>query len=275
MDENPMNQPPVTAKPRFPRYLWGIAAVIVIGVALLLWSLRVVDANADYICTKVVDSSGECANGSWSPWTEVSRSTTNNVTTVTQERIYTGTRTSSKTLTYSSGRTRCAAGYTEQNVGNTWMQTWSGFHGGTIVTQSAVCQIVQTQVTTPSSVRISNSQTDLGPATTETVQAQSLEEILAADQGGGNGIQDLSAEIDANPKLVRSGRTTTVTWSATGVESCAVAGTNGDAWSGLTGSEVSGAIRQQTIYTLTCRLEDGSDVTGSVRVDVIPEFEEQ
>lgn len=80
------------------------------------------------------------------------------------------------------------------------------------------------------------------------------------------------------PKLVRSGNTTNVSWEVTGAASCTVTGTNGDSWTGLTGTKVSRAIPTQTVFTLHCFALQGSgaaDVTRTTTVNILPTFQEK
>ena len=81
-------------------------------------------------------------------------------------------------------------------------------------------------------------------------------------------------EIDANPRTVRSGNKTTVVWTSANYASCKVTENNPaitDSWSTRNGEEISSAIEQKTIYTLTC-LDENNVTAGqkSVTVNVIP-----
>ena len=74
-----------------------------------------------------------------------------------------------------------------------------------------------------------------------------------------------------------SGNTTKVNWSATNVQSCTVSGQTGDTWSGLQsilGGNVSKPITGETTYTLSCIALDGSTLTKSATVKIIPTFQE-
>ncbi|MHB1086767.1 MAG: hypothetical protein ACYCZ0_03400 [Minisyncoccota bacterium] len=81
--------------------------------------------------------------------------------------------------------------------------------------------------------------------------------------------------LRAKPSLVRSGDTTTVEWSATQVSSCTVTGTNGDSWSGKSGTQTSGDITSKTTYTLSCIGLDESILEMTAVVNVTPIFDEQ
>ncbi len=83
-----------------------------------------------------------------------------------------------------------------------------------------------------------------------------------------------SCEISANPPLVASGATTTITWSSSNADSCAVSG-NGDNWSGLLGSEDSSPITGQTTYTQTCIGPDSvSTCNETTTINPSPQFQE-
>lgn len=100
--------------------------------------------------------------------------------------------------------------------------------------------------------------------------------------GGGNGGAVGPAPIDltlrAIPSLVRQNNSTKVNWSATGVVSCTVTGTNSDSWNGLTspvGGETSRPITGETKYTLSCRDARGDTHSRQVTVRILPTFQEK
>lgn len=74
--------------------------------------------------------------------------------------------------------------------------------------------------------------------------------------------------LSADPTRVRSGNSSTITWSATQVTSCAISGPGVSA-TGLSGSRSTGALTSQSRYTLTCQTVAGVK-TASVLVNVIP-----
>ena len=62
-------------------------------------------------------------------------------------------------------------------------------------------------------------------------------------------------ELKVNPQLVRPGGTTLVTWDISYADTCSVDEDNSsidNSWPGVSGSYTSGAITQQTTYTLSC-----------------------
>lgn len=77
--------------------------------------------------------------------------------------------------------------------------------------------------------------------------------------------------LAADPVRVRSGSSSTITWSATNVQSCTVSGPN-FSHSGTSGSQSTGAITAQGVYTLTCRLlgTTAAYQSTSVTITLIP-----
>ncbi len=79
--------------------------------------------------------------------------------------------------------------------------------------------------------------------------------------------------LTATPSLVAQGSTSQIKWSTTNVvaTSCTVTG-NGNSWSGTSGTQTSAPIQGQVTYTLTCRGLDGSTLTVTTTVNIIPTF---
>jgi hypothetical protein len=108
---------------------------------------------------------------------------------------------------------------------------------------------------------------------------ESLVEACAWGCSGGGCLPPPPPEgnITANPTVVRSGNTSVISWSAQYVESCTVTEDNeeiDDSWAGANGSQTSGVLTQQTVYTLRCTGVDGSQFTDSAKVNIIPVWEE-
>ena len=90
--------------------------------------------------------------------------------------------------------------------------------------------------------------------------------------------------IIATPSLVRSGETTTITWSGTNVTSCTVTENSpaiSDSWScsGMVSCapdhvNASSGIVEQTTYTLSCIDLQGATIVDTATVSVIPVFQE-
>ena len=94
-----------------------------------------------------------------------------------------------------------------------------------------------------------------------------------------NDIPKPAATLKAIPSLVKSGKTTTVSWTSQNATSCAISGTNGDNWTKLSSTgETTRPITSQTFFTLTCQGYAGaipSSVTRKVEVNIAPTFEER
>jgi len=257
-------------------YILGTLILIAAAAAASFFVIRDVQANADYICTYISEDRGECANGSWSSWTVASETpdATQCAISKVEKRTYTGTRVTRHIIQYLNRRTACDPGFSQQQVGDTGGE--SGFHGGTIISESVSCQIEETRttraagsgpncgVTTTTSVG-----TDTGQITGSTKDLTSKEEITQFRKSM------IAGAIFARPSLVKSGGTTLVTWQTREVTSCTVTGTNGDSWTGTAGEQTSGTIVEETVYTLSCIAFDGSTVTDTVTVIVAPTFVEE
>lgn len=78
------------------------------------------------------------------------------------------------------------------------------------------------------------------------------------------------ATISASPTRLQSGGTSTIAWSALGVQSCSVSGP------GLSSTSTSGSkvvtVTAQSTYTITCQVANSSPVTNSVTVNIVPVF---
>jgi len=105
-----------------------------------------------------------------------------------------------------------------------------------------------------------------------------IEWITIGDDGSGNsnlGATDVSVEIFAVPALVAQGTSTVVRWLSTETDSCEITTfQNIDNWTGVIGEEISSEIVEETTYTITCEGYDGTTVTDSATVDIVPEWEE-
>ncbi len=85
----------------------------------------------------------------------------------------------------------------------------------------------------------------------------------------------ITGSISASPRIVPSGRTTTVTWSTSNAVACTVTG-NGDTWTGTSGSHTSSPITQLVRYTIACDDADADtaqdDYSSSVTVVRVPSW---
>ena len=251
-----------------------IALIIAIGAFAIIYT-QISKANADYICTHIVEENDPCGNGSWGAWTTTS-TTGDEVqcTQITEEkRTYTGTRETRHILQYLNLRTACDSGYTRS--GNGQGGGASGFHGGSIISETSACQIEETRTTTDvvagascqSDATTTSTQTDTS-TDTETTDISAKAQLTQFREG------KIDGDITADPDLLRSGTETTVSWQGVEVTSCTVTGSNGDSWSGTSGEETSSAIIEMTTFTLNCTAFNGAPVEDSVEVNLIPEFQE-
>lgn len=86
-----------------------------------------------------------------------------------------------------------------------------------------------------------------------------------------------SAAFRVTPKLLAKSQSTHVIWSASNVSSCVVSVSNGnipDTWTAISGSQQSSPITEQTTFLLTCVGNDGSTLTETATVNIIPSFQE-
>lgn len=273
MEEIQMSHP---AQSRMHLYVtWGAIIVAVAAIAASFLIVRGASGNADYICTHVVEENGDCANGSWGAWTTVSSSTNTTACEVNkiEKRVYTGTRVTKHILQYLNLRTACDSGYTQTGNGN--MNGDSGFHGGTIVTESSACQIEETRTSRNQGNNCANPITETVQLTSDiAAMNQQSTAVTAKDQLDAFRESMIAANIYAKPPLVKSGATTVVKWQGREVTECTVSGTNGDAWEGTAGEKTSGVIEKETTYTLTCIAFNGKTVTDQATVTIIPTFQE-
>lgn len=123
---------------------------------------------------------------------------------------------------------------------------------------------------TDASCDVSNVTTCVSPGFCSAGSSICLYPAPAFNQSG-----NYTGHLQVNPKLVGGGGHTTVHWDVSNVSSCSVTGENGDSWSGASGSHTSGAINQQTTYTLSCAGLDGSAVHETAIVGVLPSYQEK
>jgi hypothetical protein len=254
---------------------WGAIIIAIASITASFMIVRGAGANADYICTHVVEETGNCTNGSWGDWTTVSSSDDTAACAVNkvEKRTYTGTRTTRHILQYLNLRTACEGGYAQ--TGNGSMNGASGFHGGTIVTESAACQIEETRTTRNQGNNCAVPLTDVVQTTTDIAALNSQSNSVSGiDQLTAFRVSMIAANIYAKPTLVRSGGTSVIKWQSRETTACTVTATNGDTWEGTSGEKTSGIIENETTYTLTCTAFNGQTVTDQATVTIIPVFQE-
>lgn len=260
--------------------VWGAVILAVAAIGASFFVIRNAKANADYICTHVTEENGDCANGNWGPWAEAGSSEESCVVTKLEKRVYTGTRTTRHILQYLNLRTACEGGYAQ--AGNGDQGGASGFHGGTIITESVACQIEEVRTKRgPSTATSCSAQAGMAPEVTIT-RTQSDISALDATSASVSALGQLtsfresmiSAKIFVNPPLVRKNATTLVKWQGREVTACTVTGENGDTWQGTSGERTSSPITVRTVYTLTCTAFNGATVTDEATVNITPVFRE-
>lgn len=273
--------PGAPAPAHHPYLLWGALLVAAAAIVASFFVIQNARANADYICTHVIEESGDCANGSWGSWAEVSSSAdaASCVMTKVEKRVYTGTRVLRHIVQYLNLRTACDAGYTQVKHGSSGGS--SGFKEGTVISQSSACQIEESRttrsrapgpscdnVTVTPTTEVTSATSDVGELLEQQAQAGSLEQLNAFRASM------IAANIFVKPSRVRGGETTVVKWRGREVTKCTVVGGNGEQWDGTSGERTSGQIKERTVYTLTCLAFNGTTVTDQAAVDVIPVFQE-
>ncbi|MBV22258.1 MAG: hypothetical protein QGH85_02060 [Candidatus Pacebacteria bacterium] len=108
----------------------SIIILIIVIVVIVLTVRQYTGANTDRICSRAVSSESQCSNGSWSGWTIVSQG----ADSTTESRTYTGTRGIHRTIQF-----------------RTSIHNYSCSIGGgnvTLISEVAVCQVIETRVTT-------------------------------------------------------------------------------------------------------------------------------
>jgi hypothetical protein len=162
--------------------------------------------------------------------------------------------------------TNCPVGYTLQNNACVFTGCPSGF-----TLQGSACVMVITQCT-PGNFCIGNNLYHRNTQCTQSLVQNCIfgcsgNSCRSAPQGTGN--------IVALPSLVTVGGTATVSWQTSGMESCVVTDNNPQITTnrtGESGSFTTGALNQQTVFTLTCDRDSGGSFTDSVTVNIVPVF---
>jgi hypothetical protein len=262
-----------------PRSVWIVAGFIVILAIGIFLGVQLAHGNSDYVCSSAVNDTqqGACTGGSWSAWTTAADGTL--------QRTYTGTQAS---LSF-AGSTVVSCSHPAPNVAAAT---------GNITTAYSACQIVETGTSSSPSGGSTGGPPGSTGTITSTGQTVTTGAVSTSTQVSGsytdyqNAVDDALATISINaaPSIVRPGDVSTITWTSSHVKSCTVTGTNGDAWpkstgqtdangnpvtdTGVTGSEPSTPITQQTIYTLSCLTNLGRALTQQVTVTILPTYQE-
>ncbi len=281
-----MENPEINPSAPAPSHIWNwisAIALIVAVVALVTIYTQISKANADYICTYIVEENDPCGNGSWDSWQTISSTGDHSQCTqsTTERRVYTGTRETRHILQYLTLRTGCDAAYTQGSYGDSGGA--SGFHGGSIVSETAACQIEEIRTTADSASCVPVSEGGSGGTGSDTTTTSSQTDInLSTQTTEISGIGQLNqfreskidGQITADPERLRSGTPTTVQWQGVEVTSCTVTGSNGDSWTGTAGQQLSSPLDTSTTFTLNCTAFNNTNVQDSVEVTVVPSFQE-
>ena len=107
----------------------SVIILIIVIIAVVLTVRQYTGANTDRICSRTVESENRCSNGSWSDWRTVSQ----DANTITDERTYTGTKGIQRTMQFSTSFHNYSCSFGGNEV--------------TLISEIAVCQIVETRVT--------------------------------------------------------------------------------------------------------------------------------
>lgn len=275
MDQNINNNFNTASHNKKWKLIGIIALIIAIGGFAVIYT-QISTANADYICTYIVEENDPCGNGSWSEWSTISTTGDQSQCTqvTTESRVYTGNRETRHILQYLTLRTACDAGYSQARYGN--RRDASGFHGGNIVSESTACQIEESRTVTNvlsgqscgSETTTSVKKNDIGNSNKTETSISALEQLTQFRE------EKIKGNITVDPELLRRGTSTKITWQGVETTSCIVTGTNGDSWSGTSGEEISTPIEAATTFTLSCTAFNDTQVQESVEVNIIPEFQE-
>jgi tetratricopeptide (TPR) repeat protein len=113
--------------------------------------------------------------------------------------------------------------------------------------------------------------------------------IIGGEDTNGDGVIDerdtggtgttIFARISAVPLLIHRNQTSTIKWETQNTTSCTVTGNTGtavDTWNFVSGngSRISSAIVRETPYTLTCTGKNGQQLTSSVTIRIVPDWQE-
>ncbi|MEK7133050.1 MAG: hypothetical protein AAB830_03300 [Patescibacteria group bacterium] len=262
---------------------WAILIGAVVIALAILGGVQLARSNVDIPCSKSVEDQGACSGGAWGQWNIVSQSSAGSCpNSIFEQRTYTGLR---EIIQGSFGFR--ANQHTYCNVGI------PGGASGTLTSQSAACQIIESR-TREVQCGAGAGSANVGSASDkgeDTIKNTTQTEMTGAATGPAKQIsatyQDYLDSVDARlattdlkaiSSIVRRGDTTQIFWTSDRVKSCQVVGSNGDSWdlpkSGPNG-QTSSPIVEQTVYTFTCKRALSKDLVKQVTVDIIPIFQEK
>jgi hypothetical protein len=84
-----------------------------------------------------------------------------------------------------------------------------------------------------------------------------------------------TGHLTALPSLLPKGTPTTLYWNVGNVSTCSLTGSDGESWTGTSGTHTTTPVSQQTVFTLSCAGLDSSTVNESITVNNVPVFQER
>ncbi len=216
-----------------------------------------------------------CAVESWSDWQD------------------SGTPQETQSCYYKIAQTRTGTGFL-----NVYTETYDA--GGCTPSYSAssykkACQVEETRNVTKKQTVCGNDDdpTDDKIVATEdeiltsVTEGQTVDSSTRSYASANQMLSDaLELKLSADPQIVRQGATTTLSYMARSVTNCELKGTNGDSWTytvanrttemlrGVSGKQESSPLQEEVTYTLSCRAFNGQNVSESVKVKVVPTWQE-
>ena len=94
------------------------------------------------------------------------------------------------------------------------------------------------------------------------------------DGASTNNRPEFEVWIDAVPRLVRTGGSSTLEWGSTDAESCIVTLSSETVFTGTSGQQLIENITEQRTYVLQCTMQAGNILTSSVTISIIPVWRE-
>ena len=261
-----------------------LVPLVVVFVAVAgFFAIQGTRANSDYICTFYEDVNGDCSDGSYSEWQPVAgteRNISNCVFTRDETRVYTGRQLVSRVIKYfANSRIGCRFGGTHESIGDLTDRYYNETQGQSYG-RYAVCRIRGTatkrydscgntpggtSTTTTASTTPTTTDAIVTILTTSATSTVDTSDISTSTIGTQTELdaqaRNRNAHITADPKLVRSGDTSKVSWTTLYMGSCTVTGTSksgtivdsGTGWNSIAGNDVqTSPLTEDTTYALHC-----------------------
>lgn len=129
----------------------------------------------------------------------------------------------------------------------------------------------------PSEALCSSSTRTTIQTTTQVTPVNSGETTFTTPYSAFSVLKPFNIQITAGPSLVALGGTSVIAWNQevnlARIQSCVVNSTNSESWSGNQGSQ-DVSIDDETTFTLQCTSTDGVVATDSVKVRLVPNWQE-